>query len=314
MVGKNATEGLRADAAGITQAARILNAGGLVAVPTETVYGLAARADDAGAVASIYAAKGRPGFNPLIVHVASMAEAGRLAQMDERAMRLADAFWPGPLTMVLPLRADARLAGAVTAGLPTLAVRMPAHPVMRALLEQVDAPLAAPSANASETVSPTSAEHVRKTLDGRIDAIIDGGPSAQGLESTIVALRSDGTWQMLRPGPVTESEIAAIAGPSTCVMTPAIEAPGQLARHYSPGKPLRLDAERAAANEFHLGFGEIAGDWSLSPTGDLAEAAARLYAGLHQAAEAREPRIAVAPVPDQGLGAAINDRLRRAAA
>lgn len=314
MVGKNATEGLQADTAGIARAARILNAGGLVAVPTETVYGLAARADDPAAVARIYAAKGRPGFNPLIVHVACVEDAARLAEMDERAMTLAAAFWPGPLTMVLPLREDTGLAGAVTAGLPTLALRVPAHPIMRALLREVGAPLAAPSANASETVSPTSPRHVRKTLDGRIDGIVDGGDSAAGLESTIVALRTEGGWQMLRPGPVTEKELAAILGPCTNAMTSTIEAPGQLARHYAPGKPVRLEAATAAADEFLLGFGDVTGDWSLSASGDLAEAAARLYAGLHLAAEAPQPRIAVAPIPEVGLGRAINDRLRRAAA
>lgn len=311
---KDATEVLPCDADGVAQAARILNGGGLVAVPTETVYGLAARADDAEAVAAIYAAKGRPGFNPLIVHVADVASARRLVEMDERAEALAGRFWPGPLTMVLPVRADAGLAGAVTAGLPTLAVRMPAHPVMRNLLTQIAAPLAAPSANRSESVSPTSAAHVLKTLDGRIDAILDGGSCQAGLESTIVVLRNGSAWEILRPGPIDEAAIAAILGASDAQATDAIEAPGQMARHYAPGKPVRLNAASAEAGEFLLGFGAIEGDWSLSPSGDLAEAAARLYAGLHHAAESDHPRIAVAPVSDQGLGRAINDRLRRAAA
>ncbi|GAA4047188.1 L-threonylcarbamoyladenylate synthase [Parerythrobacter jejuensis] len=314
MGGKNATEVLRADAAGIAQAARILNAGGLVAVPTETVYGLAARADRADAVAAIYAAKGRPDFNPLIVHVADLEQAERLVDMDERAAGLVRRFWPGPLTMVLPVRPDSGLAKAVTAGLPTLAVRMPAHPTMRAVLAQTEAPLAAPSANASETVSPTCPDHVLKTLRGRIDAVLDGGASADGLESTIVALRDDGTWNLLRPGPIEEGELSEILGPCENAMTSSIEAPGQLARHYAPGKPVRLNATSASSDEFHIGFGDVAGDWSLSPEGSLTEAAARLYAGLHRGAESVRARIAIAPIPDDGLGAAINDRLRRAAA
>ena len=314
MTGKNATETILADAAGIARAAAILESGGLVAVPTETVYGLAARADSVEAVAKIYEAKARPSFNPLIVHVADQAAAERLVVFDDRARRLAERFWPGPLTLVLPLRQNAKLAGAVTAGLTTLAVRMPDHPVMLELLRQLGSPLAAPSANASETVSPTSAAHVRKTLAGRIDAVLDGGETRRGLESTIVALREGGGWSLLREGPIPEGEIADLLGSEPLAPSAAIEAPGQLARHYAPGKPLRLDAESAEAGEFLLGFGSIAGHWSLSPTGDLAEAAARLYAGLHVAAEAENPRIAVAPIPDEGIGRAINDRLRRAAA
>jgi L-threonylcarbamoyladenylate synthase len=314
MTGKNATETLPADAAGIARAAAILESGGLVALPTETVYGLAARADSAQAVAKIYAAKGRPSFNPLIVHVADRAAAERLVLFDNRACLLAGRFWPGPLTLVLPLRADAGLAGAVTAGLATLAVRMPDHPVMRALLHMVGAPLAAPSANASETVSPTSAAHVLKTLDGRIDAVLDGGEARRGVESTILALRQDGTWSLLRQGPIAEAEVAEFLGSEAVAAAASIEAPGQLARHYAPGKPLRLGALQAEEGEFLLGFGAVTGDWSLSPDGDLAEAAARLYAGLHRAAEADQPRIAVAPIPEDGIGRAINDRLRRAAA
>ena len=311
---KNATEVLEGDAAGIARAARILDAGGLVAVPTETVYGLAARADDPVAVAAIYAAKGRPGFNPLIVHVADLAAADLLVDMDERAHRLAAAFWPGPLTMVLPMRRDARLAGAVSAGLATLAVRMPAHPVMRALLAEVDAPLAAPSANVSESVSPTSSDHVLATLDGRIAALLDGGRCEAGLESTIVALRTTGTWSLLRPGPIGERSLAALLGEANREEPRGIEAPGQMERHYSPGKPVRLQATHAAEHEYHLGFGTVGGDWSLSESGDLVEAAARLYAGLHRAAADARPAVAVAPIPAEGLGLAINDRLRRAAA
>lgn len=304
-----------ADPTGIAAAAALLRAGELVAVPTETVYGLAARADSADAVAAIYRAKGRPSFNPLIVHVASSEQAEQIALFDDRARKLAQAFWPGALTLVLPLRADARIAPAVTAGLATIALRCPAHPAMRALLNEVGLPLAAPSANRSGGVSPTTAEHVAASLAGRIPLVLDGGACSAGLESTIVALRDNGSWQLLRLGPIDATQIAAILGSAPDVMTrPEIEAPGQLANHYSPGKPVRLDASEAAADEFLIGFGAIPGEVSLSPAGDLAEAAARLYACLHLAAAAPQPKLAVAPIPDQGIGAALNDRLRRAAA
>nr|WP_166177747.1 L-threonylcarbamoyladenylate synthase [Altererythrobacter segetis] len=304
---------LAPDAAGIARAAEILRGGGLVALPTETVYGLAARADSEAAIAAIYRAKGRPDFNPLIVHVASLDQAEQLAEFDDRARLLAERFWPGPLTVVLPLREGAPLAPAVTAGLPTIALRMPAHPLMQAVLREADLPLAAPSANRSGSVSPTSAEHVVASFGGETPAVLDGGACEQGLESTIVALREQG-WQLLRPGPIAESVVAAVLGDAMAVTPGRIEAPGQLARHYSPGKPLRLDASGAESDEFLIGFGASAGDCSLSPSGDLAEAAARLYACLHDAARSGRPRIAVAPIPDQGIGAAINDRLRRAAA
>jgi L-threonylcarbamoyladenylate synthase len=303
-----------ADEAGIAEAAAILARGGLVAVPTETVYGLAARADSDAAVAAIYRAKGRPDFNPLIVHVADLVQAGTLAHLDDRARLLAERFWPGPLTMVLPRRADATLAAAVTAGLETLALRCPAHPVMRAVLAATMVPLAAPSANRSGAVSPTSAAHVAASLGARVDLILDGGICDAGIESTIVALRTGGGWQVLRPGIVTEAEISAVLGSKSDVRTSGIEAPGQLASHYAPGKPVRLDAAEAEADEFHIGFGAVAGDITLSASGDLAEAAARLYAALHEAAAVENPRIAIAPVPKEGIGVAINDRLRRAAA
>ncbi len=312
MTGKNATQVLAADAQGIAAAGQILLGGGLVAVPTETVYGLAARADDAAAVARIYAAKARPDFNPLIVHVGSTDQAKALAHWCELASLLANEFWPGPLTMVLPARMDAGLADAVTAGLPTIALRQPAHRVMQALLDQIPCPLAAPSANRSGGVSPTTADHVRASLEGRIDAVIDGRESSRGLESTIVALRRDGTWQLLRPGPIAEHELTELLGAPTAVSS-AIEAPGQLASHYSPGKPVRLEAAASEPDEFMIGFGAVPGDCSLSPSGNLVEAAARLYACLHQAARAPQPRVAIAAVPCEGLGAAINDRLRRAA-
>ena len=306
MTGKYATERLAAHAAGIAHASELLRDGGLVALPTETVYGLAARADSDAAVARIYEAKGRPSFNPLIVHVASLADAERLAEVSTAARELAAAHWPGPVTLVLPHRRDASLAASVTAGLPTVALRCPAHPVMRAVMAALGRPLAAPSANRSGFVSPTTAAHVLATLDGRIDAVVDGGPCPAGLESTIVAVREGGRVEVLRPGPV---EIAGSARPGD-----SIEAPGQLASHYAPGKPLRLGADCAASDEFLVGFGPVAGDCSLSAAGDLGEAAARLYACLHEAAQAPQPRIAVAAVPKQGIGIAINDRLVRAAA
>ncbi len=304
-----------ADAVGIATAAVRIVAGEAVAVPTETVYGLAARADSPGAVAAIYAAKGRPGFNPLIVHVPDLVSAEAIAIFEDRARLLAVKFWPGPLTLVLPLREDARIAPAVTAGLPTIALRCPAHPVMRAVLDASGLPLAAPSANRSGGVSPTSAAHVAQSLAGQIAMVLDGGDCPAGLESTIVALRADGSWQQLRPGPVTHEDLVdLLGGEAESDLARGIEAPGQLASHYAPGKPLRLDASAAHADEFLIGFGAIEGHFNLSASSDLAEAAARLYAALHQAAAAPQPRIAVAGLPQTGLGAAINDRLRRAAA
>jgi len=314
MTGSNHPQVRPADKRTVADAAARLARGEPVALPTETVYGLAARADSPEAVAAIYRAKGRPDFNPLIVHVPDLAAAERLASFDERARRLAEAFWPGPLTLVLPLREGAPVAPAVTAGLPTLALRCPAHPIMREVLLACGLPLAAPSANRSGAVSPTTAAHVVAGLGDRIGLVIDGGQTRAGIESTIVALRSGG-WSLLRPGPVTVEAIAALIGaPLDPSGEARIEAPGQLASHYAPGKPVRLGATTAAADEFLIGFGPVAGEVSLSPSGDLAEAAAQLYACLHRAAAAPQPRVAVAPVPSEGIGAAINDRLRRAAA
>ena len=315
MTGKYQLGSIRAaDAAGIALAAERLRAGGLVALPTETVYGLAARADSAAAVAAIYHAKGRPDFNPLIVHVPDLVAAEAIAVFDDRAQALAARFWPGALTLVLPLRPDAPIAPAVTAGLDTIALRCPAHPVMRAVLEACALPLAAPSANASGGVSPTRAEHVAASLGDAVGLVLDGGACMAGIESTIVALRGSG-WQVLRPGPVTVAQLTELLGPPLDVAAAQrIEAPGQLASHYSPGKPVRLDARSAQADEFLIGFGPVAGSINLSSGGDLAEAAARLYECLHAAAAAPNARIAVAPVPAEGIGAAINDRLRRAAA
>lgn len=306
MAGKSPTERLRADPAGIARGAELLRGGGLVALPTETVYGLAARADSEDAVARIYAAKGRPSFNPLIVHVSSLELAEGLVEFSDVARELAASHWPGPLTLVLPRRRDVTLAEGVSAGLPTVALRCPAHPVMQAVLAAVGIPLAAPSANRSGFVSPTAAEHVLATLDGRIDAVLDAGPCPAGLESTIAAVRANGRVEVLRPGPILLDADAYAAG--------AVEAPGQLASHYAPGKPLRLNAIVAENGEFLIGFGVVEGHCTLSQRGDPAEAARRLYACLHEAARSGFVRIAVAPIPDDGVGIAINDRLRRAAA
>ena len=290
---------------GIAEAARLILAGEPVAVPTETVYGLAADATNAEGVARIYEAKGRPSFNPLIVHVPDLEAAERIGEFSEGARALAHEHWPGPLTLVVPLRPDAGIASIVTAGLTTIGLRVPAHPAMQALLRATKRPLAAPSANASGSISPTRAEHVLRSLGGRIPLILDGGATQRGIESTIVAA-TGGPLRLLRRGPI-EVQAQPASGAS-------IEAPGQLASHYAPSKPLRLDALEATDGEYLIGFGFIAGDVSLSPSGDLVEAAARLFDLLHQADAAPQPRIAVAPVPDEGLGAAINDRLRRAAA
>ncbi|MBD8679218.1 L-threonylcarbamoyladenylate synthase [Sphingomonas sp. CFBP 13720] len=297
----------------IAEAATVIARGGCVAVPTETVYGLAADATDSAAVAGIYAAKGRPGFNPLIVHVADRAAANALATFDAQAARLAEAFWPGPLTLVLPLRADSGIASLVTAGLPTIAVRVPAHPAMQALLAACERPLAAPSANASGSISPTRASHVLRSLNGRVPLVIDDGATARGLESTIVAC-VDGTVRLLRPGPVSGQEIAALLGVMPGGAGAGIEAPGQLASHYAPSKPVRLNATEARDGEWLIGFGTVAGDATLSADGDPVAAAAALFDALHVADASDARGIAVAPVPEVGLGVAINDRLRRAAA
>jgi L-threonylcarbamoyladenylate synthase len=289
----------------IAEAARLILAGEPVAVPTETVYGLAADATNAEAVARIYEAKGRPTFNPLIVHVTDIAAAERIGEFNEAAHELARRYCPGPLTLVVTLRPDSGIASIVTAGLSTIGLRVPAHRAMQALLRAVGRPLAAPSANASGLISPTRAEHVLKSLGGRIPLIIDGGATQRGLESTIVATTGNAL-RLLRPGPI---EVAADPAPDG-----KIEAPGQLASHYAPSKPLRLRATLAEADEYLIGFGEVAGESNLSTSGDLVQAAARLFDLLHAADESAKPRIAVAPVPERGLGAAINDRLRRAAA
>jgi len=308
------TRVIPADEAGIAEAVSLIRRGQPVAVPTETVYGLAADASWDQAVAAIYAAKRRPAFNPLIVHVGDLTMAAEIASLPPLALRLAESFWPGPLTMVLKRRDDARIARLATAGLPTVALRMPAHPVIRALIGATGKPLAAPSANASGAISATRAEHVARSLAGRVPLVLDGGATEVGIESTIIAIEAD-RLRLLRPGGLTVDALEAVAGaPIEVGAGDAIEAPGQLSSHYAPGKPLRLGAVRAEPGEFLIGFGEIAGATSLSPRGDLVEAAARLFDLLHRADASDARGIAIAPVPDVGLGRAINDRLKRAAA
>ncbi|MCY7398402.1 MAG: threonylcarbamoyl-AMP synthase [Sphingomonas bacterium] len=289
----------------IAEAARLILDGHPVAVPTETVYGLAADATNADAVARIYAAKGRPSFNPLIVHVADLAAAEELGVFDDQARALAATHWPGPLTLVVPLRAGTRIASLATAGLPSIALRVPAHPAMQQLLAATKRPLAAPSANASGRISPTRAAHVVASLGDRVALVIDGGPSQRGIESTIVAA-TGGPLRLLRRGPV---EVDGARFESA-----TIEAPGQLASHYAPAKPLRLDAAEAAEDEFLIGFGPVAGNVTLSATGDPVEASARLFDLLHQADASPHAKIAIAPIPGDGIAAAIRDRLTRAAA
>ena len=307
---------LPATPAAIARAAAILNAGGIVAVPTETVYGLAARASDGAAVARIYNAKGRPAFNPLIVHVKDRAAAAALVVIDPVADRLIEAFWPGPLTIVLPLRTGAAVASLVTAGLTTLAVRSPAHPVLQSLIAATG-PLAAPSANPSGRLSPTRAAHVEADFGTMAPVIVDGGPSHHGIESTIMSV-SGGVATLLRPGAIASDAIRDLLAPTVLGEASddsagAVIAPGMLAGHYAPGLPLRLNASHRVAGEFHIGFGRVGGDTTLSAAGDVTEAAVHLFDLLHVAESSGRWAIAVAPIPETGLGAAINDRLRRAA-
>ena len=304
-----------ADAQGIELAVSLLARGAIVAIPTETVYGLAADAEDAEAVARIYAAKGRPSFNPLIIHVADRAMAERYARFDPQADRLAARFWPGPLTLVLPLAEGAPAAGLVTAGLPTIAIRVPAHPAMQGVIRGLGRGVAAPSANASGRMSPTRASHVLHSLSGRVPLVLDAGPTTAGLESSIVAI-GNGEARLLRQGAIPVEAIEAALGRPLPVAADAepVAAPGMLLSHYAPQLPIRLNAATATDQEFHIGFGPVAGDESLSASGDLAEAAARLFDLLHRADASGRAGIAVAPVPAHGLGAAINDRLKRAAA
>ncbi|CUH87747.1 t(6)A37 threonylcarbamoyladenosine biosynthesis protein RimN [Phaeobacter sp. CECT 5382] len=314
-----ATEMLSATPQGLARAADLLRAGELVSFPTETVYGLGADARQGAAVAAIYAAKGRPSFNPLIAHVASIEAAKRHVIWSDQAELLARAFWPGPLTLVLPLAPDHGISDLVTAGLDTLAVRVPAHPCAQKLLAAFDGPVAAPSANPSGRISPTTAAHVRAGLDGRIAAILDDGACDVGVESTIIGLATNGLAVLLRPGGLATEEIEAVLGQplaSRDIKDP-LTAPGQLLSHYAPQARVRLNATSARAGECYLGFGRYSGaracDLTLSETGDLAEAAANLFGHLHRLDALNQP-IAVAPIPETGLGLAINDRLRRAAA
>ena len=297
--------------ADIALAAARLAAGECVAFPTETVYGLGAAARNGTAVAQIFEAKGRPSFNPLIAHVASVDMARTLVDWSDSADILARAFWPGPLTLVLPLAAGHEISPLVTTGLNTLAVRMPAHPTAQSLLRALDAPIAAPSANVSGRISPTTADHVLAGLSGKIAAVLDGGPCAVGLESTIIGL--DGRATLLRPGGIPVEQIETALGHPLAAPGDKITAPGQMTSHYAPRAPLRMNATSPDPGEIFLGFGDIDGPMSLSRSGDLIEAAAALFECLHRLDRSGQP-IAVAPIPNHGLGRAINDRLERAAA
>ncbi len=314
MTGKT-TRVLAPDDAGLDEAAELLRQGALVAFSTETVYGLGADATNGRAVAAVFAAKNRPEFNPLIVHVADLTAARAIAEFNGDALRLAEAFWPGPLTLVLPVRPEAGLSDLVTAGFPTVAVRVPENPLAQSLLRKAGIPVAAPSANPSGRISPTRAEHVLAGLNGRIAAVLDGGSCSVGLESTIVSPGPPPV--MLRPGGLPVEALEACLGTTLDHADPSrdgVSAPGQLASHYAPKAGVRLAATTADAGEALLGFGPVKGDLTLSASGDLTEAAANLFAHLRTLDEGGFDGIAVAPIPDHGLGRAINDRLRRAAA
>ena len=315
------TQRLPADEAGVARAAAILRGGGLVAFPTETVYGLGADATNGEAVARLYAAKGRPRFNPLIAHVTSAAAAFAFARFSFRAKKLAEAFWPGPLTLVLPKADGCPVSDLATAGLDSIAVRVPAHPVARDLLKAFGKPVVAPSANQSGHVSPTTAAHVRADLDGRVDLILDGGATDVGIESTIVSCLEMPA--LLRPGGLPRAEIERVLGlallePAQPMSDEAPLAPGMLASHYAPKTPLRLNARDVKPGEALLAFGAhalvAANTLNLSPAGDLVEAAANLFSHLRALDAAGALAIAVVPIPNEGLGEAINDRLARAAA
>ena len=305
----------------LNQAAALLRAGRLVAFPTETVYGLGGDATNDKAVAAIFAAKGRPEFNPLIVHVAATHDAEALVEWNETAQLLASKFWPGPLTLVLPRKPNCPISLLASAGLDTLAVRMPAHPVALALLRATGKPIAAPSANAFGKLSPTTPQHVAESLGGKVDLILDGGPSAVGVESTVLDLTTPSP-TLLRHGGVTREQLEQVLGKMFEAVhdDTAPKSPGMLSSHYAPNLPLRLNAKEAAADEALLAFGpdaDVKGGsvrLNLSPRGDLNEAAANLFAMLRQLDQPHLRGIAVMPIPKTGLGAAINDRLKRAAA
>lgn len=312
------TQRLSPDAEGLSRATRLLRGGGIVAMPTETVYGLAADARQADAVARIYAAKGRPAFNPLIVHVSDLSAAQAIGVLSQTALDLAQAFWPGPCTLVVPARANSGIASLVTAGLDTIALRVPSLPIARALLTEFDGPLAAPSANRSGQLSPTRPDHVIAQLDGAVDAVVNGPACPVGIESTILGVTGDSV-SLLRPGSVTPDQVAQVTGvlPSLRKSGDPVSAPGQIASHYAPEARLLLNVTGSSADAIHIGFGAIDGDFNLSKTGDLAQACARLFDILHAAdalAAARGLAISVAPLPDSGLGLALTDRLSRAAA
>ena len=304
----------------IGDAARALRQGKLVAFPTETVYGLGGDATSDRAVAAIFAAKGRPSFNPLIVHVANIASAAQYAELSPKAQTVARAFWPGPLTLVLPRRRDCKISLLATAGLDSVAIRVPAHTSAQTLLMMAGLPLAAPSANPSGRLSPTSADHVLSDLSDKVEFVIDGGACPVGVESTVLSLLEDRP-RILRPGAVTAEALSAALKEAVPIEQGAEDAaaprsPGRLLSHYAPTLPVRLDAAAAEPGEALLGFGPTAPKEAvnLSPTGDLTEAAANLFAMLRLLDDPKHRAIAVMPVPDTGLGIAINDRLRRAAA
>jgi len=314
------TEILSATAENIARAANSLRAGRLVSFPTETVYGLGGNALDDHAVAAIYAAKNRPDFNPLIVHVPDLSAAAQFVHVSEAAKLLASRFWPGPLTLILPRRADGKLSLLLSAGLDTVAIRVPNHPVARALLKASGLPLAGPSANPSGRISPTTAAHVAEGLGGKIDYVLDGGPCTVGVESSVLDLSGQQP-VLLRPGAVLADEIAAILGQAVATEQQAVDSgarksPGQLSSHYAPHLPVRLNATQAEPGEILIAFGPHApaGAQNLSPSGDLLEAAANLFAFLRAADQPGHHGIAIMPIPETGLGIAINDRLRRAAA
>lgn len=307
-----------ADDAAIAEAARILRAGGLVAFPTETVYGLGADATDDEAVAGIFAAKARPQFNPLIVHVPDAEAAAHEAAFDARAEALAAQFWPGPLSLVLPRAASCRVSLLCSAGLPSLALRAPNHPIAQKLLRATGRPIAAPSANRSGKISPTTAAHVAEGLGNRVAMILDGGACRVGLESTVLDLSGEAP-VLLRPGGVTREDLERVIGPVSLPgpATP-LASPGMLASHYAPRLPLRMNAQDRKPGEALLAFGPapngLQAEENLSPGGNLTEAAACLFAALHRLDRPEFTGIAVMPIPEAGLGIAINDRLRRAAA
>jgi L-threonylcarbamoyladenylate synthase len=300
----------------VADAANILRAGGLVVLPTETVYGLGCDASNANAVARVFAAKGRPSFNPLIAHVLDLAAAEAHAHLHAKARALAEAFWPGPLTLVARRRAESFVAELACAGLATIALRAPAHPMARDLLAAFGGPIAAPSANRSGHVSATSAAHAAADLGDAVDLVLDGGPCALGLESTIVAIDQAGAATLLRPGAIARAEIEAVIGALHTSRASGIEAPGMMASHYAPRARLRLNAAAPRPGERFLAFGAPApaGGLTLSARGDLIEAAANLYAHLRALDASGAACIAVAQIPNSGLGEAINDRLTRAAA